>query len=165
MTINIEYETEESLDIPYVEIIRDVIPAVLDYEQCPYETEVSVLLTDNPSIREINREYRRIDAPTDVLSFPMLEFEQESDFSRAEDHAEDCFNPETGELLLGDIVISVEKIKEQAEKYGHSCQRELAFLVAHSMLHLCGYDHEDEDERLAMEERQRNILGERGYVR
>ena len=165
MTINIEYEAKESLDIPYEEIIRDVVPAELDYEQCPYEAEVNVLLTDNPSIQEINREYRQLDMPTDVLSFPMLDFERESDFSHVEEQVEDCFNPETGELLLGDIVVSVEKVKEQAEKYGHSQQRELAFLLAHSMLHLCGYDHEDGHGRMVMEERQRNILGERGYNR
>ena len=88
MTINIEYEAKESLDIPYEEIIRDVVPAVLDYEQCPYEVEVNVLLTDNPSIQEMNRKYRQLDMPTDVLSFPMLDFERESDFSHVEEQVE-----------------------------------------------------------------------------
>ena len=78
---------------------------------------------------------------------------------------EDYFNPETGELMLGDIVISVDKVEEQAEKYGHSQTRELAFLVAHSMLHLCGYDHMEEEERLLMEARQNEILERRGYTR
>ncbi len=78
---------------------------------------------------------------------------------------EDYFNPETGELMLGDIVISVDKVEEQAEKYGHSQTRELAFLVAHSMLHLCGYDHMEDGERAVMEQRQADILETRGYVR
>lgn len=165
MTIAIEYETDKPLAIPYEDIIRDVIPAVLDGEKCPYEAEVNVLLTDNAAIREMNRDYRGIDAPTDVLSFPNIEFERESDFSHVEDAAEDYFDLDTGELVLGDMVISVEKVAEQAENYGHSQERELAFLVAHSTLHLCGYDHMKEAERERMEEKQRQILEERGYRR
>ena len=165
MTINIEYETEKKLELAVEEIVQDVVLTVLDCEKCPYEAEVSVLFTDNESIREINRDTRQIDAPTDVLSFPMIEFERESDFGHVEDSSEDFFNPDTGELLLGDIVISVEKVTEQAEKYGHSARRELAFLVAHSMLHLCGYDHMDDEKRQQMEERQREILSGKGYDR
>ena len=148
MTITIEYEAEKQLDLPYEDIIRDVVNESLDYEKCPYEAEVNVILTDNQAIQEINREHRQIDAPTDVLSFPMVDYEAPSDFDHVEDAVEDYFNPETGELMLGDIVISVDKVEEQAEKYGHSQTRELAFLVAHSMLHLCGYDHREEEERL-----------------
>lgn len=165
MTINIEYETDKKLDIPYEKIIHDIIPAALDYEECPYETEVNVILTDNEAIQEINRDQRNIDAPTDVLSFPMVDFEEESNFDHVEDYVEDYFNPETGELMLGDIVISVEKVAEQAENYGHSQERELAFLVAHSMLHLCGYDHMDDEEREVMEAKQREILDQEGYHR
>lgn len=165
MSIEIDYDTDKKLQIPYTEIIEKVISAVLDYEGCPYETEVSVLLTDNASIREINREQRGIDAPTDVLSFPMIEYETPSDFSHVEEAFEDTFDPDTGELMLGDIVVSVEKVVEQAELYGHSQERELAFLVAHSVLHLCGYDHIDEEERAEMEERQRTILDEAGFPR
>ena len=122
-------------------------------------------MTDNPSIQEINREPRQIGAPTDVLSFPLVDYGRPADFSHVEEQAEDYFNPETGELMLGDIVISVDKVEEQAEKYGHSQRRELAFLVAHSMLHLCGYDHMEEEERLDMEAQQRAILDTRGYSR
>ena len=165
MTISIEYEAEKKLDLPYETIIRDVVEASLDYEKCPYEAEVNVILTDNEAIREINREQRQIDSATDVLSFPMVDYETPSDFDHVEEAVEDYFNPETGELMLGDIVISVETVEEQAEKYGHSQTRELAFLVAHSMLHLCGYDHMEEEERLEMEERQRAILDTRGYTR
>ena len=155
MTITIEYEAEKQLDLPYEDIIRDVVNESLD----------NVILTDNQAIQEINREHRQIDAPTDVLSFPMVDYEAPSDFDHVEDAVEDYFNPETGELMLGDIVISVDKVEEQAEKYGHSQTRELAFLVAHSMLHLCGYDHMEEEERLLMEARQNEILERRGYTR
>ena len=165
MTVNIEVETEKKPDLPYEEIINEIVLAALDYEKCPYEAEVSVVLTDNEGIQAINKEFRKIDSPTDVLSFPMGDFETPSDFERLEEASEDYFNPETGELLLGDIVVSLDKVAEQAEKYGHSKKRELAFLVAHSMLHLCGYDHMEEDERLLMEKKQEEILTQKGYVR
>lgn len=165
MTINVEYEAEKKLDIPYEDIIKIVVEESLEYEDCPYEAEVNVLITDNEDIRQINREFRNIDNPTDVLSFPMIEYETPSDFEHLEEMANDCFNPETGELLLGDIVISVDKVEEQAKKYGHTQARELAFLVAHSMLHLCGYDHMEEGERVTMEKKQEDILSRRGYVR
>ena len=165
MTINIDQEAGAPLDLPYQEVIRDIVLASLDYEKCPYEAEVNIILTDDMEICRLNRDYRQIDRPTDVLSFPMLEFEQPSDFSHAEEDYADCFNPETGELMLGDIILSVDKIREQAESYGHSQTRELAFLVAHSMLHLCGYDHMEEGEREEREERQREILLSKGYKR
>jgi probable rRNA maturation factor len=165
MTVNIEYETEIPLDLPYEKIINEIVLAALDYEKCPYEAEVSVVLTDNEGIHQLNRQFRNIDRPTDVLSFPMCEYDHPADFDRLEEDAEDCFNPETGELLLGDIVISVEKVKEQAAAYGHSEARELAFLTAHSMLHLFGYDHMEDDERLVMEKKQEEILQLKGYTR
>lgn len=165
MTINIEYEAKRKLDLPYETIINEIVLAALDYEKCPYEAEVSVVLTDDQEIRRINREFREMDRATDVLSFPMGDYESPSDFEKLEESPEDYFNPETGELLLGDIVISVDKVEEQAEKYGHSTARELAFLVAHSMLHLCGYDHMEEDERMVMEKKQEEILSLKGYTR
>ena len=165
MTVTIEYEASEKLSLPYEEIIRDVVEESLDYLSCPYEAEVNVLLTDNEGIHQSNLDTRGIDAPTAVLSFPMGDFEEPGDFSRLEEQPEDYFNPDTGELMLGDIVISVDKVMEQAEKYGHSQTRELAFLVAHSMLHLSGYDHMEEEERLQMEQMQREILERRGYRR
>lgn len=165
MTIEIEYEAPTKLELPYEEIIRKVILEAMDYADCPYEAEVSVLLTDNEGIREINRDNRSIDSPTDVLSFPMADYEAPCEFERLEETSEDYFNPETGELMLGDIVLSVDKIAEQADKYGHTQERELAFLVAHSMLHLFGYDHMDDAERLVMEEKQEEILGRLGITR
>ncbi len=124
MTINIEYEAEEKLDLDYEKIITDVVNEAVDYEKCPYEAEVNVTIVDSESIHEINKEYRNIDSPTDVLSFPGVNYVTPSDFDAIEDelenNAEDYFNPDTGELLLGDIVLCVQKIKEQADKYGHS---------------------------------------------
>lgn len=165
MTIGIEYEAEKKLDLDHEAIIREIVEEALDYEGCPYEAEVNVILVDNREIQVLNREHRGIDKPTDVLSFPMLEYGEPSDFSGVEEDFCDCFNPETGELMLGDIILSVDKIEEQAEAYGHSQKRELAFLVAHSMLHLCGYDHMEDGERLEMERRQEEILRRRGYER
>ncbi|MGO4970616.1 rRNA maturation RNase YbeY [[Clostridium] aminophilum] len=165
MTVNIENEYEGELNLPYEKIIEEIVLAALDYEKCPYEAEVSVVLTDNANIHALNKEFRSIDRPTDVLSFPMCDYETPADFDRQEDDAEDCFNPETGELLLGDIVISIDKVREQAESYGHSETRELAFLVAHSMLHLMGYDHMEDDERIVMEKKQEEILQSKGYTR
>lgn len=160
MTFNIEYETEIGLELDYKSIIEKVAEKSLDLEQCPYEVELNVILTDNQEIRTINREYREIDAPTDVLSFPMIEYEIPADFDRLEEEEDNYFNPETGELILGDIIISVEKVIEQAEEYGHTRERELAFLTAHSMMHLFGYDHMEEAERMVMEEKQRKVLDE-----
>jgi probable rRNA maturation factor len=158
MTINIEDESNirlSGIDIP--KLAKRVMEAAMDYEGCPYEAEVSLLLTDNQRIRQMNREYRKVDRATDVLSFPMLEYDSPSDFSWAETEV-GCFHPDTGELLLGDIIISMEKVREQARKYGHSEMRELAFLITHSMLHLFGYDHMEQTEAKEMEERQEAIL-------
>lgn len=155
MSVYIEYEQETIPD--FNELIEKVIGQALDYEECPYEAEVNVLLTDNPSIHEMNLLNRGIDRPTDVLSFPMNDFPEPADFDALESCV-DAFHPETGELLLGDIVISYEKAVEQADAYQHSIEREIAFLTAHSMLHLMGYDHESEKERMDMEERQEAIL-------
>ena len=165
MTLNYEEEGEVKLPVDCEGLAKEVIEAALDEAECPYEAEVNLILTDNDAIQEINRDYRQIDRPTDVLSFPMIDFEKESDFSHVEEAVEDYFNPETGELILGDIIVSVEKVIEQAEKYGHSRERELAFLIAHSMLHLCGYDHMEDAEREVMETRQREILAGEGYHR
>ena len=159
MTVNIEDESRISLKgVDTEELAESVMVAVLEQEGCPYEAEIHLLLTDNEQIHRINLEYRSVDRPTDVLSFPMLEYESPSDFSAAEEGICDCFNPETGELVLGDIILSMEKVIEQAEKYGHSEEREYAFLITHSMLHLCGYDHMVPEEAEIMEEKQETVL-------
>lgn len=165
MTLYADNDTEDRLPLNVEEVARSVAEAVLDTEGCPYEASVNLLLTDNSGIREYNREYRKIDKETDVLSFPNLDFTEPGNFDRVEDNRADYFDPDTGELLLGDIILSVEKVREQAQSYGHSVKREFAFLVAHSMLHLCGYDHVEDGERTVMEEKQEKILQDLGITR
>ena len=125
MTINIEYETDKELKLDYENIINRVINEAVDYAKCPYEAEVNVTLTDNDEIKEINAEYRNINNPTDVLSFPMVDYKEPADYDylETEEAQISCFNPESGELLLGDIIISLERADEQAKEYGHSVRR------------------------------------------
>ena len=166
MTVRVEYESQDKLDFPWEETIRQVAEAALDYEGCPYEAEVSVLLTGDEEIQEMNRQFRSIDRATDVLSFPAVDFPSPGDFGWLEEPgAAFCFHPETGELVLGDIAICVPKVGEQAEAYGHSPRRELAFLVAHSMFPLMGYDHLEDGEREQMEQKQREVLDQLGIGR
>lgn len=157
MSLFIEKEGTTALPFDEKETAELVVDAALEYAGCPYEAEINLLLTTDEEIHRMNLEYRDIDRPTDVLSFPMLEYETPGDFSGLEEQ-EDAFDPETGELLLGDIVISKDRVLAQAEEYGHSPLREYAFLIAHSMLHLFGYDHMEEDERQVMEQKQREIM-------
>ena len=157
MTLNFEEEGSLKLPLECETLALKVIEAALDYVGCPYEAEVNLLLTMNEEICEMNQNFRQINRPTDVLSFPMVDYKQAGNFDFLEEQ-EDCFHPETGELLLGDIVISKEKVISQSEEYGHSIEREYAFLIAHSMLHLTGYDHIEDEERLEMEHMQREIL-------
>ena len=165
MTFYVENETQVTFPFNVEETVRNVCEAVLDEEKCPYEVQVNVVLTDNEGIREMNRECRKIDRETDVLSFPNVDFEREGVFEIDEDREADYFDPDSGELILGDIMISVDKVKEQAENYGHSLRREFAFLVAHSMLHLCGYDHMEPEEAAVMEQKQRDVLEGLGITR
>lgn len=165
MTFHIENEASVALDFNYEELLRRVMEECLNYEDCPYEAEISLLLTNNEEIREINRDFRNQDKVTDVLSFPTIEYPTPGDFSDLEEAVEEYFHPETGELILGDIVISLERALEQAEEYGHPMVRELAFLTAHSMLHLMGYDHMEEEERGIMEMKQEEILQRLGISR
>ena len=158
MTFNIENESGRNLDFDWQETARQVAEECLRQENCPYETEISLLLTTDEEIRKINQEYRNIDAPTDVLSFPLVDYETPGDFSLAEERETEYFNPETGELMLGDMILSVDKVLEQAEKYAHSVRREFAFLITHSMFHLMGYDHMEPGEARVMEEKQRGVL-------
>ena len=165
MTFYVENETETTFPFDIEQIVKQVAEAVLDEEDCPYESQINVLLTDNGGIREFNREYRGIDRETDVLSFPNVDFTMPGNFEIDEDAEADYFDPETGELILGDIIISVDKVKEQAESYGHSRKREFAFLVAHSMLHLSGYDHMEPEEAAVMEAKQEAVLQKLGITR
>lgn len=158
MTSYVEQETTQTFSFDVKAILDRVAQAVLDGENCPYEATVNLLLTDAAGIREYNRDYRNMDSETDVLSFPNLEFEIPGDFSGVEEHEADCFDPDSGELVLGDIILNAVRVKEQAAEYGHSVLRECAFLLAHSLYHLCGYDHMEPKEAALMEEKQEGVL-------
>lgn len=119
-------------------LLKRAVSAALEYEEVDVPCEVHVLYTDNAGIRELNREFREIDRETDVLSFPLLDL-RPGDRPQA---GIDTVDPETGAVELGDMVLSLEKAESQAAEYGHSFQREAAFLAVHSVLHLLGYDHE-----------------------
>ncbi len=130
----------------YEELIKRAVEGTLSYESFDSDCEISVTFTDNENIRKLNKEYRDIDRETDVLSFPMED--------------------EGKEVVLGDVVISLEKAKEQAEEYGHSLEREISFLCVHSCLHLLGYDHEtSEDDEKEMFAKQDEILKTIGQLR
>ncbi len=165
--MSIYIENELNYDIPerFREITKEIIEASADYVGCPYECEINVIFTDNEGIRIINKDYRDIDAPTDVLSFPMIEYDKPANFDFIEADDVDYFNQDNNELILGDIILNVDRIKSQSEEFNHSVFRELAFLVAHSMLHLFGFDHIDDDERAVMEKKQEEILIMKGYTR
>ena len=133
--------------------------------KCPYDAEVNVTIVDDERIQELNLDQRGIDASTDVLSFPMVEYSEPEAFSEAEEQKADSFDPESGRLLLGDIVISADHVVAQADEYGHSKRREFAFLVAHSMLHLVGYDHMEPADEERMFGKQEEILRAAGIPR
>ena len=141
------------------ETIERVILKTLEVENCKFDAQVSVTIVDLAEIRRINRDMRNIDSETDVLSFPMLEFDENRNM------IEDDYDLDDGKLLLGDIVICAERAKSQAEEYGHSFLREIAFLTVHSMLHLLGYDHMEDEEEKEMFSRQEDILNILGIKR
>ena len=165
MSFYLEEEVVVKFDFDYRELAQKVVDFCLDYMEFPYEAEVNLTLTDDAGIHEINKEFRQIDRPTDVLSFPMLNYTIPGDFTFLDAEDSNDFNPDTGEAMLGDIVISVDKVFEQAENYGHSSKREYAFLITHSMLHLFGFDHMDAEEAKVMESKQKDILQKMNILR
>ena len=142
------------------ELMTKAVEISLNNEEFKIPSEISILLTDDNGIREINREQRNIDKSTDVLSFPMTDIFK----GKLESDTGD-FNMDENLLMLGDIVISMETAKRQAEEYGHSFEREMAFLVTHGMFHLLGYDHADEKDEKEMMEKQEAVLEELGLAR
>lgn len=165
--INFENNANDIDELFYIKIASDVISYILKQEGCPYESEVSFLLTDNEGIKEINCNFRNKDVETDVLSFPNFAFESPADFAEINKFLNhfDYFNPENQAFYLGDIMISENKARLQAEEYGHSYVREIAFLLAHSTLHLIGYDHMTPEDAVLMEEKQNRYLEELGITR
>ena len=144
-----EIKVDEALEAFVVQVVEEV----LAYEQCEEEFEVSISFVNNQEMRSLNKEYRNIDKETDVLSFPLVEFIEEE--LNTEDEDAEYIEEE---IALGDIVISMEKAVEQSEEYGHSFKRELAFLLVHGMLHLLGYDHDEEASEGEMFDKQEEIL-------
>jgi len=160
---NIEFETDFDKDV----IAGEVIDYILKKENCPWEVEVDILITDSDEVQDYNREYRDIDKTTDVLSFPNIDWEAPADYSSVDEQEFNAssFNPETDLPILGEICLNKDRIISQADEYGHSIKREYAFLIAHSMLHLLGYDHMEEDEASVMEDKQKEYLSQLGINR
>ena len=155
MKIYIDYTNEQDKLQPpddFERLIEDCTRAALEEEEISDDAEVSITLVDNARIREMNAEFRDIDRETDVLSFPMGDESFEVD-------------PDTDAILLGDIVISLERAQVQAEEYGHSFRREVAFLITHSLFHLLGYDHTTPEEEAEMFAKQERVLERLGITR
>ena len=159
LRINIENEQENMQVTEDMEsILSSVVKKALEYEGIEENCEVNILLTDNESIKEINNEQRNIDSATDVLSFPYLMIEDGELLVSEEDYYD-------GYLQIGDIVISLERAKEQSMEFGHSFEREIGFLTCHSVLHLLGYDHEEDGEREIMRQKEEAVLELLGLTR
>ena len=165
MTFYVENEVEAVFPFNIEQTFERVVREVLAYEKCLYETEISLLITDAEGIRIYNRDYRQTDKETDVLSFPAVDYERPSDFSLVEADENAYMNPDTQELILGDMILNADRVKQQAQEYGHTLLREFAFLVTHSMLHLLGYDHMEPAEEKEMFRRQEEILHSMGIDR
>ena len=147
----IEVNYNEIDELPKEEkLIKEVVNKVLEEEKVLTEVDVYITLTNNEEIHKINKEYRDVDRPTDVLSFPMYEREEIKDLKNDTD--------DEVEKILGDIIVSIEKVREQAEEYGHSFERELAYMVVHSFYHLLGYDHMVEEDKKKMREKEEFVL-------
>lgn len=165
--INFWDEITEEINEEELALAKKVIEHILQKEGCPFDCEVNLTMTDNDGIQAVNKEFRDMDKPTDVLSFPNCDFDTPGEFLqfRDEDVYFDCFNPENDYFVLGDIMISRDKMLAQAEEYGHGVTREYAFLIAHSVLHLIGYDHMEEEEAKHMETKQNEYLNDLGITR
>ena len=155
MTLLTDNRTDFEISGEIMEAVEKACLETLKYEEFDEDCEISLSFVTNEEIHQINRQFRNVDAPTDVLSFPQLTFEE----------GEEADVNENGEIVPGDIIISVERAKEQAEEYGHGLKREIAFLTVHSMLHLLGYDHMEKDEEEDMFRRQKEILEIAGIPR
>jgi len=149
-----------------INIINEVCEKALKAEEVNIPYQISLLFVDNEEIKDINRETRGIDKATDVLSFPMLDYPKDKVFKEV--YKETKFNEiylDGEELVLGDMVLSLERAKEQSIEYNHSFNREVCYLVVHSILHLLGYDHMEDEEKKRMRKREEEILGDLNITR
>ena len=159
-------QTKINVDKELIEQLTYVIEFALKEEEVNVKCEVSLLFVDNDEIKEINNETRNIDKETDVLSFPMLEYSENRVFKEQyKDYKFSASDLDGDELVLGDIVLSLEKALEQSKEYNHSFEREASYLVIHSVLHLLGYDHMEEDEKKIMRSREEDILNKLNITR
>ncbi|EGO86857.1 rRNA maturation RNase YbeY [Clostridium botulinum C] len=148
-----------NIDEKILETVKEIINYTLKEEEVKVNTEVSVIFIDNNTIKEINKETRDIDKVTDVLSFPMLDYPQGKVYKDTyKDYEFDASYLDEGELVLGDIVLSLEKAEEQSTEFRHSFLREVCYLTVHSVLHLLGYDHMEDDDKIRMRKREEEIL-------
>lgn len=164
MIFSVEREVKKRFLFDLTKLGKKVAEAVLRDEEFPFllsdassAAQISLLLTDDEGIRTYNASYRGKDTPTDVLSFPSVEYDKPADFLRL-DAEEGVYDPETGCYVLGDIILNADRVTAQAFAYGHSEKREAAFLIAHSVLHLIGYDHVTKAEASVMEQKQEAVL-------
>ncbi|MGI6705279.1 MAG: rRNA maturation RNase YbeY [Clostridia bacterium] len=142
-------------------LLKGLIQKTLELEGEHAPMEIGIILADNEQIRELNRKHRGIDRETDVLSFPMIEYEDYCDSEVEQFRLEEMeteMDHDSQEILLGDIVISLEKALQQAEEYGHEIEREIGFLTVHGMLHLLGYDHMEKEDEKIMRQREEEVL-------
>ncbi len=158
MTVLIQDETDAVFDFDVRDNAIMAVNTVVKEELCPYDVSVDITIVSKEDIREINNEHRNIDKVTDVLSFPLNQYSYPADFNSELFENNKTISPDSNELMLGDIVICADVVMEQAEAYGHSQLREFVFLIVHSCLHLLGYDHIEEEDRVLMEDRQRVIM-------
>ena len=163
MSVFILNEAEWKFNFDYQIIAQQVIEECLRVEEFDLKAEINMTLVHEEEIKAINGEQRQIDSITDVLSFPMLEFEEPGVFLA--DEIKFNLNPDTNEVMLGDIVICCERMEAQALEYDHSVLREYAFLIAHSMFHLMGYDHMTKEEEQQMFQKQDQVLTNLGITR
>lgn len=153
--MNHEIYIEDAREVPSLsddaqKLIEAVINQTLSSENIKKDCFVSVTVVDPEEIKELNLEHRNVDSVTDVLSFPVVNL-LEGDVGEAGDYFE-------GRLILGDVVLCAERAKEQSEEFGHSIEREIGYLTCHSVLHLIGYDHENEDEREVMRQKEEKVM-------
>ena len=146
MALLIDCRVDDGFEEAYGQFLEGVVEKAAELLSLPVPVEISLVLTDDDEIQELNKSYRGIDRPTDVLSFPMLELDPFDEEEWAESLRSNS-DPDSGETVLGDIVISIDRAREQGEEYGHGFDRELGFLMAHGILHLLGYDHEENDDK------------------
>ncbi len=153
-------QTDIEIKQEYYLLLKKTVILCLKEEEIKVGCEINMLLTNDESIRQINAQFRDVNTPTDVLSFPMARIEKGEIFDEGSD-----YDIDEGLLMIGDIVISMETAQRQSEQYGHSFEREIAFLTAHGVFHLLGYDHENMQDETEMIEKQKAVLGKLGLKR